>query len=57
LKTCDQGAEIYISIDEEGNDFKPIYEICIASGEKIYSRDLSTPGMGTLKGYIIYPEG
>ena len=28
LQKCDKDKEIFISIDEEGNDFKSIEEVC-----------------------------
>lgn len=45
----DKDSDICISIDEEGNDFVPIYEVCKASGELTATGD-------KVKGYIIYPN-
>ena len=43
--------EIFVSIDEEGNDFKPIDVIIDSRGE------YETQGGEKLNGYIIYPLG
>lgn len=45
----DKDKEILISIDEEGNDFKKIHEVCMASEETNYDDD-------KVEGFIIYPE-
>ncbi len=51
LKNCDGEKEILISSDEEGNEFKPICEVCKASGEAHQFPPEK------IDGYIIYPNG
>ena len=50
LLQLDKEKEVYVSVDEEGNDFKPICEVCVCSGEE--------NRMGEkINGYVIYPNG
>ncbi len=49
LKDCDEEKEIFISRDEEGNDFKEIHEVVKATGEE-------TGDLHKIDGYIIYPN-
>jgi len=50
LKRANPDKKVFISVDEEGNDFKPICEVVTASGE-------SDQAGNVLNGYIIYPNG
>jgi len=54
LRSCDQNAEIFISVDEEGNDFKPIIEVLQAPKEEPYTFGYQGD---EVSGYIIWPEG
>jgi len=49
LSGIDGDKEIFISVDEEGNDFKPICEVCDASEEEDWEGN-------KIDGYIIYPN-
>ena len=51
LKQLKQDKEIFVSQDEEGNDFKRIWEIQESNGE-FESQDGEK-----IKGYIIFPYG
>ncbi len=50
LENCDEEKEIFISRDEEGNDFKEIHEVVKATDEEMGN-------LHKIDGYIIYPFG
>ena len=53
----DKEQNILISVDEEGNHFSDICEVCEASGEEVDAwNDEGMPITEKVKGYIIYPN-